>query len=805
MNKRARLVIQGTLIVLVVFLAYLPALRAGFIWDDDAYVTNNSTLHDLGGLRRIWFEVGAVPQYYPMVHTTFWLEYHLWGLHPVGYHLINVLLHATAAILLWQVLLRLRIRGAWLAAVLFALHPVCVESVAWITERKNVLSAVFYFTAALAYRRFVALEEPGGPNRLHWYWYLGALVLFLAALLSKTVTCSLPAALLLVCWWKKGRVQKGEILPLLPFFALGLGLGLMTAWIEKFHVGAQGTEWSLTFADRCLIAGRALWFYAGKLVWPAQLTFIYPRWEIEPEVWWPWLYPVAAVCVVAGLWLARRRIGRGPLVAVLFFAGTLGPALGFVNVYPMRYSFVADHFQYLASVGLIALCAAGLNRIPRIVPATVVVVLGVLTWRQASVYRNLETLWRDTLAKNPDCSLAHNNLGVLLVYQGRIEEAMEHYHKAVQTKPNYSEALYNLGIALANKGRFDEAIENYRKAIQFNPNNFEALNNLGSALAARGRFNEAIENYYKAIQINPNFSEAQYNLGNALAAQGRFDEAIGNYYKAIQINPNNFEAQYNLGNALAAKGRFDEAIESYRMAIQINPNCFEALNNLGVALAARGRFDEAIENYYKAIQINPNFSEALDNLGVALATKGRFDEAIENYRQAIQVNPNRPETFFHLGMTLGQLGRTREAVAQYREALRLNPNLAGALNKLAWALATSPEDELRNGAEAVRLAERACELTHYGEPFFIGTLAAAYAESGRFPEAVTTAEKAEQLASKTGLKDLAGKNRQLLELYRAGKSYREPRSASPTNLTTNSVPSATASSFSNTPTSRTGR
>jgi tetratricopeptide (TPR) repeat protein len=594
----------GGLIVLLVFLAYLPALRGGFIWDDDDYVTHNLTLHDGEGLRQIWFKVGAVPQYYPVVHTTFWLEYHLWGLNPVGYHLINVLLHALAAILLWQLLLYLRIRGAWLAAVIFALHPIEVESVAWITERKNVLSAVFYFAAALAYLRFVAWEKPGSPNRFRWYWYLGALVLFLAALLSKTVTCSLPAALLLVCWWKKGRVQRGEIIPLLPFFVLGVGLGLMTAWIEKYHVGAQGADWSLTLADRCLIAGRALWFYAGKLVWPAHLTFIYPRWVIEPEVGWQWLFPIAAIGVVAGLWLARRRIGKGPLVAVLCFAGTLGPALGFVNVFPMRYSFVADHFQYLAGIGLIVLGAAGLNRLPRVIPATLVVLLGALTWQQTGIYRNLETLWRDTLVKNPDCWLAHNNLGLLLNNQGRIEEAMEHYQKA----------------------------------------------------------------------------------------------------------------------------------------IQINPNYFETPNNLGVALADKGRFDEAIENYRKAIQINPNYSDALNNLGAALGAKGRSDEAIESFRKAI----------------------------------RINPNYSGALNNLAWILATSSKAEFRDGTQAVRLAERACELTHHGEPLFIGTLAAAYAEAGRFPEAVTTAEKAEQLATTAGLPAVAAKNRQLLELYRAGKSYHEP-------------------------------
>jgi tetratricopeptide (TPR) repeat protein len=595
---------QGGLIILLVFLAYLPALHGGFIWDDDAYVTHNPTLHDGEGLRQIWFKVGAVPQYYPMVHTTFWLEYHLWALNPVGYHLINVLLHAIAALLLWQVLRRLPAPGAWLAAVIFALHPVEVESVAWVTERKNVLSAVFYFAAALAYLRFVAWEKPGSPNRLLWSWYLGALVLFLAALLSKTVTCSLPAVLLLVCWWKKGRVQRSDIIPLLPFFVVGVALGLMTAWIEKYNVGAQGADWSLTFADRCLIAGRALWFYAGKLVWPTPLTFIYPRWEIEPAVWWQWLFPIAAIGVVAGLWLARRRIGKGPLVAVLCFAGTLGPALGFVNVYPMRYSFVADHYQYLASVGLITLCAAGLARIPRVIPAILVVLLGALTWQQTGIYRNPEILWRDTLAKNPDCWMAQNNLGTLF----------------------------------ADKGRFDEAIENYRKAIQINPDHREALNNLGNALAAQGRLDEAIENYYKAIQINPNY--------------------------------------------------------------------FDALNDLGNALAAQGRFDEAIKNYYKAIQINPNSS--------------------------------------------------------------------GALNDLAWMLAASPDDELRNGAEAVRLAERACELTHYDKPLFIGTLAAAYAEAGRFPEAVTAAEKAEQLATSAGLKKIAEKNRQLLELYRAGKPYHEP-------------------------------
>jgi tetratricopeptide (TPR) repeat protein len=696
---------QGGLIVLLVFLAYLPALRGGFIWDDDAYVTENPTLHDWEGLRQIWFKVGAVPQYYPMVHTTFWLEYHLWGFNPFGYHLVNILLHAIAAILFWRVLLRLRVPGAWLAAVIFALHPVEVESVAWITERKNVLSTVFYFTAALAYLRFAAWEEPGGPNRLRRYWYLGALVLFLAALLSKTVTCSLPAALLLLCWWKKGRVKWGEILPLLPFFVLGVGLGLMTAWIEKYHVGARGAEWSLTFVERCLIAGRALWFYAGKLAWPAQLTFIYPRWTVETAAWWQWLFPLAAAVVMAGLWRARQWMGKGPLVAVLFFAGTLVPALGFVNVYPMRYSFVADHFQYLASAGLITLCAAGLHRIPRVFPA-LVVLLGALTWRQAGIYRNQEILWHDTLIKNPDCWMAHTILGVLLDNQGHLEKAMEHYHEAIQINPNSTDTLNDLGVALAAMGRFEEAIENFNKAIQTNPNYFQAINNLGLVLATQGRLDAAIENYRRAVQINPD-----YHI---------------------------------------------------------------ALNNLGLALAAQGRFDEAVENYRAALRISPNYYAALNSLGIALTTQGRPEEAIADFQQAVQIEPHHADFHLNWGVALDQLRRNREAAAQYREALRLNPDLIAALNNLAWILASNPDDKLRDGVEAVRLAERACDLTHHREPLLIGTLAAAYAEAGRFPEAVTAAEKAEQLATAAGLTAVAVKNRHLLELYRVGKPYHEP-------------------------------
>lgn len=703
--------IGALLLMAVVVAAYWPAMSGGFIWDDDLYVTKNATLHDGHGLWQIWFMVDAVPQYYPMVYTTFWLEHQLWGINPLGFHLVNVLLHAAAAILLWQVLVRLEVPGAWLAAVIFAIHPVEVESVAWITERKNVLSAVFYFSAALAYLRFVALEKVEGSNRLRWYWYCGAVGLFVGALLSKTVTCSLPAALLLVCWWKRDCLRWRWILPLSPFFVIGMALGLATVWIEKYHVGAQGAEWSFTFGERCLIAGRALWFYAGKLVWPTQLTFSYSHWSISVDVWWQWLFPIAVVGVMVGLWLARCRIGKGPLVAVLFFAGTLGPALGFVNVYPMRYSFVADHFQYLASVGLIVLGAAGLSRMPKMLSAGIVAVLMVLTWQQTHIYRNLNVLWSDTLVKNPDCWMAHANLGHELHEEGRNQAAEEHFRNAIKINPNSWEAQCNLGVVLAEGGRFDEAIEHYCKALQVKPDYYFALNGLGNALAAKGQVDEAIKNYYWAIQVGPYFSDAY--------------------------------------------------------------------NNLGIVLADKGLFDEAIKNYKKAVEINPNYWEALDNLGIALSARGRFDEAIKNFRQAIWINSDCAKTHLHLGMAMGGIGDIRESMSQYQAALGLNPELIEALNNLAWIRAVSSDDGLRDGAEAVHLAEHACELTRYSEPMFLGTLAAAYAEVGRFSEAVSTAEKAERLAMSAGLTSLAVKNRQLLEFYHSGQPYRDPLRPNP--------------------------
>ena len=522
-------------IIALVFVAYLPALGAGYIWDDDDYVTENQCLRSVDGLRRIWVEPGATHQYYPLVHSSFWLEYHLWGLRPFGYHFDNVLLHAVNSLLVWLILATLGVPGAWFAAALFALHPVEVESVAWITERKNVLSAAFYLCALLAYLRFDSPEREARSRKPAFY--VLALLLFFCALLSKTVTCTLPAAILILFWWKRGRVSWRAALPLAPMFGLGALMGLGTAWMEKHFVGATGIDWHFSALDRCLLAGRALWFYASKIIWPQDLMFIYPRWRIDSGVAWQYLFPAGALSLGAFLWWRQRRIGRGLLTAALFFLATLGPALGFVDVFPFRYSFVADHFQYLASIGPITVLAAAAS-LPAVSPflrfgiaGAVLYCLASLTWMQASSYRDGNLLWLDTLDKNPDCLIAHFNLGNAFARKGKFNEAISHYSESVRIKPDFLEGFANRGSALENAGRLKEAEADFKHALGIQPDLPDVLNKLAWMQATA--VEDDLRNGVEAMKLAWRSSELAGGndpatlevLAAAEAEAGQFNEA----------------------------------------------------------------------------------------------------------------------------------------------------------------------------------------------------------------------------------------------------------------------------------------
>jgi tetratricopeptide (TPR) repeat protein len=667
---------------------YWPALRGEQVWDDDGHVTR-SDLRSVAGLWQIWSNPSATQQYYPLLHSAFWLEHRLWGDATLGYHLANVLLHATACYLLYLILRRLAVPGATFAAVLFAVHPVCVESVAWISEQKNTLSLVFYLLAALAYLRFD--KNQGGTARR--YYYLASL-LFVFALLTKTVTATLPASLLVIFWWQRGRISWRDVWPLVPWFVFAVISGLFTAAMERHLIGAQGAAFDLTLVQRCLLAGRVIYFYLGKLFWPVHLIFIYPRWDVgSAAADWAVFLTAEAVLTVY-LWTLRGRT-RGPLAAWLFFVGSLFPALGFFDVYPFIYSYVADHFQYLASIGIVAAASAGgallLDRMGpakraagMAVAALLVAVLAALSNAQSATYINKPTLYRTTIDRNPDCWMAHSNLGTWYADRGDPGEAVAQFEAAVRLTPGYAEMHYNLACALDRiPGRSSEAIGEYEEALRLRPDYPDAHYNLGRALEKEpGHLNEAIAQYKEALRMRPEFPEAHYYWGSDLQMlPGRMNEAIEQYQEALRLKPDFFQARFNLGFALGTiPGRSDEAIMQYRKALQLRPNSAETHYNLGCVLQATpGRLNEAVAEYYAALSLGSDNVGAHINLGNALSSLGRMQEAEIQFADALRDRPD--DASLHLGLAIVLLklpGRAEDAVAHLQEALKLEPGNAVA-------------------------------------------------------------------------------------------------------------------------------
>jgi len=595
--------------------AYAPALTGDFLWDDAGHVTNPA-LQSWSGLWRIWFEVGATQQYYPLLHSAFWIEHRLWGDATAGYHVINVLWHVTSACLLVAILRRLAIPGAMLAGLVFALHPVCVESVAWISEQKNTLSTVFYLAAALAWLRF---EDDRRPAR-----YVIASLWFLAALLTKTVTATLPAALLVVAWWRRGRLSwRDDVRPLLPWLALGVTAGLGTAWFESTHIGASGDAFTLGLVERGLLAGRVVWFYVEKLLWPVDLTFFYPRWTIDATSALQWLFPAATCGLLAGLvWWQRRD--RAPLAAALLFGGTQFPVLGFVNVYPFVFSYVADHFQYLASLGVIVFLSAAATRgfarlgWPRwsgpLTSAGVLALLGGLTWQQSAMYRDVFSLYETTLARNPASWVAHLNLGTALDEAGQPDKALPHLQRALELKPGFPETLNSLGNVFNRLGRSPEALPLLEQAVRLQPRFAAAQNTLGATLMSLRRADEGIAAFRRALAINPALTVARANLGWALANGGRLAEAIEQFAQAHRLQPNSADVEFKWGLSLAMHDRVIDALPHLKRAVELQPNDADMRHGLGRALLAMGRNEDAAAQFSASLSLNPAHPGARDGL-----------------------------------------------------------------------------------------------------------------------------------------------------------------------------------------------
>ncbi|MCH7571825.1 MAG: tetratricopeptide repeat protein [Planctomycetes bacterium] len=668
-QRAQKLIALGVLVIVVMtLLAYCRAPFNGFIWDDETYVQNNTLLHDIDGLQRIWIPRQTV-QYYPVVFSTFWIEYQLWELNPLGYHITNIILHLLNALLLWGILrtLKFPLAMGWLIAALFAVHPVHVESVAWITERKNVLSGFFYLCSGLAYLRFAAIRDgeiDGKEPKDAWGWYGFSLPLFGMALMSKSVTCSLPAALILIMLWQRKPFSLARILTLLPMFIIGFFAAMNTARIEREVVGAEGADFVFSFIEKCLIASKSLLFYPQKIIWPHPLIFNYSRWDIGGASMMSY-WPVAVVALVGMVlvWLFLKG-KRGPFIALAFFAGTVFPAIGFFNVYPHRFSFVADHFQYLASIGVIALLVGIGQRLignpKRLLAcgAVPLVIFSILTWNQNGEYRNLETLWRATLAKNPQAWMPHNNLSSLMLRRAdeklrkgepaddEIEAARQHAQSAIDIKPTHHTAHANLSEALRLQGRYDEALHHITRAVEERPIWPDHHRNQGRMLELLNNPNAAMDAYRSTIELASNHIPARLNLARLLVSAKELENAAEQYEAVLSLQPDNFTALGTLSNIRNELRQFalaDALFDRAMQATSLPQDQIQVAMRYAVFLIQCP--DSEIRNPEKAVVIadrictltSRRLPNTLDVLAMAHAAAGRFDVAVRIAEEAVNL------------------------------------------------------------------------------------------------------------------------------------------------------------------------
>ncbi len=624
----------------LVLAIYFRVFSAGYIWDDEAHLTENACIVGPLGFVQIWTTANAV--YYPLVLTTFWLVHRFAGLNPLPYHLLNVSLHLLAALLLWRVLKKLNVRGAWLGATLWAVHPVLVQSVAWITEMKNTQSAVFYLLAILFYLDATSRRE------LFRSYYGLALLCFLAALTSKPSTVILPLVLLLADWWRSERSIASSLKRLFPFVLLSLAASAWTIWEQRFHSGAIGPEWQLNWLTRLLVSSKAVWFYLGRIVWPHPLIFIYPRWQIATSSLISYLPLLGLAAVTVLLFSLRQRWKRPLIFAGAYFVVALLPVMAFFNVYFFRYSFVSDHFQYLASMGPLALAGAGIiflrDRnfyLACLVSGVLVILLAFLSFQQTAKYHSVFTLYPSILKDNPKCWMADYNLGVALKDDGKPDQAIDYYRAAIAQKSDYIDAYYNLARALLVQGKISEAVQAYQSALIFAPNDAEIRNNYGSALRTMGAVAEAEKQYREAISLAPRNAEAQINLATLLLTSGRAGEAKSELEDARARLPDQPEIAATLGNVLLQGGQVSAATQAFDAALELSPENITALNGLTWLLATTPQVADrdgrrAVILGQRANQLSGGSRPSvLHALAAAYAEAGQFELAVATAKRGI--------------------------------------------------------------------------------------------------------------------------------------------------------------------------
>ena len=756
--------LKAPAIFVVTLLVYIPAMQAGFIWDDDAFLTRNPLIHASDGLYRFWFTTEA-PDYFPLTSSMLWLEWRLWGPNPIGFHVVNVLLHATSSVLIWLILRELRAPGAWVAGALFAIHPVNVESVAWVTERKNTLPMVLFCLSTLLYVHHL--------RNGRWPAYAGALLAFLLALLSKTSVVMLPLILLGLTAWHRGTVRRKDVLSLLPFLALSLVLGLVTVWFQYHRAIGPEVVRADGFLSRLAVAGCAIWFYLYKALLPVGLCFVYPRWELNASS--PISYLPAAAIIVLGLllWRSRGTWGKPFLLGLGYYVVTLLPVLGFLNIYFMRYSYVADHWQYLPLAGVVALVAAGAGvavlrlhgpkrHYARAAGVAVLSILGVMTFYQSRIYRDQYTLWQHTLERNPAAWMAHNNLGNLLREDGRTEDSLRHLRLALDLAPDDPDLHHNLAAAYLQAKDLENAERHARAALKLDPQHVKALNNLAMLLAEKGANSAASQMFEKALSIHPGASYVLNNYGLHLMKRGDYAGAQKRFEAAVSASPDYALGYANYGRLLRKMGRLDEAVESLRHAVSLSPRSASFHNALGEMQAEQGEHLRATAHFSKALEIRPGHPKAGRNL---LESRAALIAA------ALLRRPGDADLRRQMATTLMSLKRYREAVKHFEELLRSRPESVLALDGLAWLQATDPSPETRDARKAIELAEKACRLTKRQDAYLLDTLAIAYSSAGRFKDAQRVNKEAMAVLALLGDTTYLAELRQRLGLYEAGQPF----------------------------------
>ncbi len=677
-----RSVLLGFALGLLILLSYFPTLSAGFVWDDTIFVEEPVMREGVSGLAKIWSSPSAIRHeghYWPIVYTSFWLERQLWGLEPFPYHLLNLLLHLLCTLLIWRLLLRLEVPGAFFAAAAFAVHPLHVESVAWVIERKDLLSGAFFLGAFLLWLRFVRNPGPGS--------YLGSLLAFVAALLSKSIAVTLPASFLLERFWKAGRVERRDVLRTAPFFAVGLAI---TVADVAYYRTREVVELDYSLLERVLIAARALWFYAGKVIWPGELPVIYPLWDVRSSDPVAWAYLLAAIAIGAAAWFGRRHVGRAPLTALLFFGVTLSPVLGFVNYGYMQYAFVADRFQYLAGLGIIALviagAARGANALPRggrvAVAGSFVLVLAVFsvgTFRQSGIYRAPTAFFGHIVSLNPDARDAYLNLTDALIEEGRHEEALDAAEHAMKTSANPANAHANLGAALLNLERFEEGEKHLHRVLELDPDHRNATHNLGELFRRQGQHETAAGFYRQALEMDGDYGLAAAGLGDALFQLGRHEEAAEALGRALVMRPDS-DVAANLrsmrAQSLSELGRLEEAAEEYRVLVRLQPASRDPLLRLAGVLRRQGRTEEADVHIRRARETGPESVAFLQNVAEALRDQGLYEKALDEYRRVLELDPAFGSAHAGRAATLFELGRYEAAIEALERSIALEPEVS---------------------------------------------------------------------------------------------------------------------------------